>query len=318
MGALLMAGCATAGGHTGAERAQESLPRFASYVDVTWQHPSLSAAASAGRQGRFVLSFLLAKGASCTPVWGESTPVDAAALHTDVRSLLDSAGEVTVASGGALGTYLESSCHSATALEHAYRNALDATGVSRLDVDIEHPVPAALVAHALARLQRARPVDITVTLPVADAERGLDPTLMPLMLAVAAADVDVTVNAMVMNFPFDGTWRDAMLRAADSVARQIATVWHDDLRSAYHKLGLTVMAGRNDMGMTTTVDDARAVARYARSHEIASLGLWSLARDNGGCPGRSHVADNCSGVAQQPYEFSTVLSGATTRPTTHR
>src|SRR5438067_11398507 len=105
---------------------------------------------------------------------------------------------------------------------------------------------------------------------------------------------------MIMNFPPPGPWRAALIGAAETVTGQISGIWPQGGRDgAYHRLGLTMMAGRNDTGDITTLDDARAIRQYAGAHHIAFVGLWSLARDNGHCPGQPTATDECSGVAQQ-------------------
>ena len=52
--------------------------------------------------------------------------------------------------------------------------------------------------------------------------------------------------------------------------------------------------------------DARTVTRWASEHRIGELSFWALGRDNGGCPG-TPGSDDCSGVAQKPYEFTHLM-----------
>ena len=63
---------------------------------------------------------------------------------------------MTVASGGADGSYLENACPDAESLAVAYGKVLDATGARRLEIDIEQDVPTATIVEALVRLQRER------------------------------------------------------------------------------------------------------------------------------------------------------------------
>ena len=37
------------------------------------------------------------------------------------------------------------------------------------------------------------------------------------------------------------------------------------------------------------------------------LTFWSIARDNGGCPGERKARPDCSGLAQQPGEFARIF-----------
>ncbi|MDQ0383166.1 glycoside hydrolase family 18 protein [Amycolatopsis thermophila] len=274
-----------------------------SYVDVSFQPTGMADAVRNSPVRRFALAFLLAHDGRCEPVWGAGRPLSDPGLAAEIAAVRAAGGEITVATGGAVGDYLESRCASAADLATAYTAALDATGADGIDVDIETGVPTGLVADALARLQRERGTGVTLTLPVADAGQGLEESGLRLVRAVAERGTNLTVNAMLMNFPVSGTWRGSLLGAADAVAAQLT-----GLGLGHDRLALTIMAGRNDTGVTTTVDDARAVRDYADAHRIAFLGLWSLARDDGGCPGRPQAVATCSGLAQAPYDFVRTLT----------
>jgi len=272
-------------------------------VDVSFRPTGIDAAVAGSPAREFVLAFLLAREGRCEPVWGSERALSDPALLADIAAVRAAGGSVTAASGGATGEYLENSCASPADLARAYTAALDATGADRLDVDVEAIVPTDLVADALARVQDDRGTAITLTLPVADAERGLESAYLPLVRALTARDVEITVNAMLMNFPVSGTWTDSLLAAADTVGEQLTA-----FGLSRDRLGLTLMAGRNDTGVTTTVEDVRAVRHYAEAHHLAFVALWSLARDNGACPGRAEAAATCSGLDQAPYDFIRALT----------
>lgn len=281
-----------------------------SYVDVTSAYPDLGEVARSTGQRWYALSFLLAADGICAPTWGGTQHLGDPAITSAIGTVRAAGGQISVASGGELGAYLENTCQTPAALASSYAAALTATGTDRLDLDIEQPVPVGLVADAASLLTQQRSVSITITVPVADATSGLSPSAIALLRALATNGVTVTVNAMLLDFDHDGSWQEALLGAADTVSRQLTALWPaTPATSVQHRLGLTLMAGRDDMGTVTSLADARAVRDYARARGLAMLGLWSLARDNGGCPGRPTAADDCSGIAQQPYEFASVLSG---------
>jgi chitinase len=277
---------------------------FTPYVDVTAAHPSLAVAMAAVPARRFVLAFALASGSRCEPAWGGTLQIGNAGLLADVAAVRAAGGEVTVATGGAKGDYLENACATAAELAAAYRTTLVITGADRLEVDVEAGIPVESVAGAMATVHNELGVSLTVTAIVEDARRGLTRSSVALLEALAGRGIDVIVNAMVMNFPAGGDWRKSLLDAAESVTGQIEGVWSRGRQDAYRRLGLTIMAGRNDTGVVTTLDDARAVANYAREHGIGFLGLWSLSRDNGSCPRLVEASPVCSGVSQDDYEFS--------------
>lgn len=286
-------------------------PTVTPYVDVTSDTFDLVDAVDATGVQRAVLSFVLATGGTCTPSWGGIRPLDDPALQAQEAALRERGVDLVVASGGAEGEYLEQACESPEALAGAYRAALDATGARSLDVDVESGIEADRVVAALAELQRERGTEVTLTLRVVDADTGLEPVALDLVRRSVAAGVAVTVNPMVMNFPYTGGWGDAMVAAVDTVAGQLAEVrpgW--TATDPTLALGATVMIGRTDLGAVTTLDDATTVRDHARAIGLTRLGLWSLARDNGRCPGRAVAAPDCSGVAQPDFAFTTLLDGS--------
>jgi chitinase len=285
-------------------------PSTAAYVDVTATRDSLARTAEASGLRRFVLSFVLSDAGACRPSWGGLRAVDDPALAAEIADLRSAGGDVTVASGGADGGYLENACADAESLAVAYGTVLDATGSHSLQVDIEQDVPSTTVVEALTRLRDERGTDVTLTLQVESAERGLTDRAVAALAAAAEAGLDVRVNAMIMNFPDPGDWAGAMTTAADRIAAQIVQVRPDlDDAAARRLLGLTFMIGRNDTGSVTTLDDAATLAEYAAGGGAGSLAFWSVGRDNGDCPDGT-LQSTCSGIAQDRYAFARVLTRA--------
>ncbi|EHY88328.1 hypothetical protein SacazDRAFT_01398 [Saccharomonospora azurea NA-128] len=297
---LLLAACAP----TTTERKVVVAP----YVYAGARIPDLTAVADSTGIDRFVLSFLLADDGRCAPSWNGSRPVTDPALTAEVNRLRDRGGAVTVASGGAGGQYLEATCDTPEQLAAAYGSAVTALRADSLDVDVEQHVSADLVADALRIVRDRHAVALVVTVPVRDAESGLTPASVHLLRALRERELDVTVNAMVMNFPQRGEWSATIADAAERVTDQIQRLWeYDDRADAYARLGLTYMAGRNDTGAVTTLADARALRELATARSLAFLGFWSLNRDNGACPGQATVSSRCSGLGQHPHAFTRSL-----------
>ncbi|HEY2225533.1 carbohydrate-binding protein CenC [Actinomycetospora sp.] len=288
--------------------------RVAPYVDLTTPPlPDLGALATASGQSDVVLAFVLA-GNSCTPTWGGTTPMDDPAVQHSIAGLTARGGTTTVSSGGAVGTYLETRCPDARSLATAYGKALDAVGTDHLDVDVEtdtgRAIPVERIADALALLQKERGARITLTVQVEDASSGMTSTARDLVRAVSDRGVAVRVNLMVMNFAASGSWSEAMLDAAAASTRTLETMWPgSDPADVAARVGVTLMLGRNDTEATTTLADARAVVEGARAAGYGYVGAWSLARDNGGCPGTATEADDCSGIDQSRWAFTRALQG---------
>jgi chitinase len=283
---------------------------FAPYVDISVKRPDLAQVVAATGIKHVALAFALAGPAGCDPMWGGTLPAADPELRASVDAFRKAGGDVTVATGGAVGTYLENACGSPADLAGAYGALLDAMGTNRLDVDIEAPVDADRIADALAQLQRTRGTAVTLTLPIDLA--GMPAPALDLVRKVAAKDVQMTVNGMDMNFRTGGDWGQAMVDAAQATLDQLRLVYPDGSEASQNRtLGITVMIGRNDAGPVTTVADAKKVLDFAKSRGVGHLGIWSLGRDSGKCPKRVKPAVDCSGTEQQDLEFTRTFAGFT-------
>ncbi len=286
--------------------------RVAPYVDLTTPPlPDLGALAAASGQRDVVLAFVLA-GATCSPTWGGTTPVDDPAVLRSVAALKARGGTPAVSSGGAVGTYLETRCPDARSLATAYEKALDAVGTDHLDVDVEtdagRDVSVSRIADALALVQRERGARVTLTVQVEDASSGMTVTARDLVRRVSDRGVAARINLMVMNFPAGGDWSAAMLGAAAASTRTLQAMWPgSDPAEVAARVGVTLMLGRNDTDATTPVADARAVVAGAEEAGYGFVGEWSLLRDNGGCAGTEDEQDHCSGIDQDTWAFTHVL-----------
>ena len=76
-------------------------------------------------------------------------------------------------------------------------------------------------------------------------------------------------------------------------------------------LGITPLIGENDIaGEIFTLADAQTVVDYARQNAfVTRIAMWSVARDNGSCPGVHGDQDSCSGLSQSTWQFSTIFLG---------
>lgn len=285
--------------------------RFSPYIDITMASPALRDVANATGQKHFTLAFALASSTGCDPAWGGTIPLNDARVIGEVNDLKGVGGDVTVATGGAAGPYLENTCGSTAALLSAYERVLDAVGSNRLDVDVEASIPVAQVNAALKQLQDARGTAITYTLRVQGQDYGVDPFSVQILQDAASRGLNVTVNPMLMDFGYTGDWGSALVSAANATLGQMRQIWPGkndaDLKST---LGLTPMIGKNDTGPTTTQAVAQQLLSYAQSNHVGYLGFWSVGRDNGGCPNGT-VSPTCSGIGQSTYEFTNIFKGFT-------
>ncbi|MFI1994989.1 glycosyl hydrolase [Actinoplanes sp. NPDC020271] len=279
----------------------------APYLDVVSGTADVAAIHAATGLSDFTLAFLLAdKAGTCTPTWGGTKALTDSAVQAEIAKITALGGQAVISTGGATGTYLEQSCD-ATELATAYGKALDLAGSNHLDVDIEQDVDVTTVISALTSLQQSRDAEITFTVPVGTA--GLTDGGVSLLRAAAAANLQVNVNAMVMNFAAGGDWGTAMVTATEAVRGDLAAVWTGlNAAQIYGMLGVTPMIGVNDTGAVTTIDDARTLAGYARENGLGFLRFWSVNRDNGDCAAGT-LSGTCSGISQDEYAFTSLFTG---------
>jgi len=121
----------------------------------------------------------------------------------------------------------------------------------------------------------------------------------------AAANVPVTVNIMAMNFKTGGNWGQAMVDSAQATLDQLRQIYPNASEAVQNRsLSITVMIGRNDVGVITQPDDAQKVIDFAKSRGVGRLGFWALARDNGACAKKVKAQPDCSGIAQKDWQFT--------------
>jgi hypothetical protein len=162
------------------------------------------------------------------------------------------------------------------------------------------------VFYGLKGLETANPsLKISYTLGVL--ETGFTSTQTGVLNSARARSVRVDrVNLMVMDY---GHPVPDMLSAAVSGA-QAARTWLNNNGFASTALGLTPMIGVNDSaGETFTMSNASALVAWANSNSVQMIGLWSVGRDNGNCPGQAGAQPSCSGVAQSPSQFASTFRG---------
>ncbi|BAL92449.1 putative glycosyl hydrolase [Actinoplanes missouriensis 431] len=287
-------------------------PAVAPYIDIVSGTVDIDEVAEQTGQDDYTLAFLLADTAgTCTATWGGSKALDDSTVQAEIAKIAALDGDVIVSTGGATGTYLESVC-TADELAAAYSSALDAAGSNALDVDIEQTVTAATVTQALRTLQTDRGTAITLTVPVGGTVLGLTDTSIALLQSAADAGLDVTVNAMTMNFTEENDdWGASMTTATEAVVADVKSVWTTlSDAEAYQMLGVTPMIGVNDTGPITETADAQTLLDYAEEKGLGFVRFWSVNRDNGGCT-TGEVEATCSGIAQETYEFTKMFADFT-------
>lgn len=230
-------------------------------------------------------------------------------MLTQIEAVQHKGVDVTISFGGAVGSEPALSFSSIDALTGAYQSVIDRYHVHSLDFDIEGGAIANAAANhlrneALVALDKANPdLNISFTLPVMPT--GLTYEGINLLKQIKADGVNVDViNIMAMDY---GPGADSGDMGQDAINAALATISQIKEVGLNAKVGITPMIGINDVQSEIfTIEDAQQVFTYAKDNpDIASIGMWSLGRDNVGLIGV--VSPVGSGIDQTDNAFSNVF-----------
>lgn len=216
---------------------------------------------------------------------------------------------VRVSFGGAAGSEPALQFSSADALADAYQSVIDRYHVNSLDFDIEGGAIANSAANhlrneALVVVNEANPdLDISFTLPAMPTGLTYEGLNLLAQAKQDGVDIDV-VNIMAMDY---GTYADSGDMGQDAIDATLATISQLRGLGIDAKVGITPMIGINDVESEVfTVEDANQLMAFAKDNpDIASIGMWSLGRDN--ASQLNTVSPVASGISQSEYQFSGVF-----------
>lgn len=328
---LAAAACATAVPAASAAPARPatiSLPVYAPYFE-TYLPGSLYTEAKKSGAHDLTLAFLqTAKKGSCVATWNgnASQPLSAGRYLSQIAALRKLGGDVIPSFGGYSadegGTELADSCTSVPKIAAVYETLVSKYHVTRLDMDVEakslsRPAGINRRDEAIAMAQRWAKkrgilLQVDFTLPVEP--NGLQsPGLAVLKNAIADGVQVGVVNIMTFDYyqthqgPVD--MPAAAMAAALNLHNQLAGLYPDlDGRQLWAMEGMTLLPGIDDRGKseTTWLHGMAEVVSFAQREHMSLLSIWAIQRDNGGCPGKTD-RNTCSGVRQQPWQFSHLL-----------
>ncbi len=292
-----------------------------------WTSDTLTGVATASGARYLTIAFLETTGkSSCTLAWNGSKTDTIATTQkylSDIASLRSQGGDVIPSSGGWSadqgGTEIGDSCSSVSSIVAAYQQLIARYQVTRLDQDIEgRSLTNTAGIHrrnlAMAQLQAANPgLTISYTLPTT--ATGLEASGKAVLQdAVSSGVTGFIVQPMVFDY-YDKVTTDMGTAAINAVTGaktylQSITPGLTDA-GAWARMGATIMNGIDDYPKrteVTTLAHAQQLFAFASnaSHHLAVLSMWAIQRDNGGCPG-SGGANDCSGIVQNPWDFSHVF-----------
>jgi hypothetical protein len=281
------------------------------------QDANLLAIAQASGVTTFTLAFIQSSGPNSIGWSGVGTLAsdtlqDGTTILSRVQQLQAAGDNVIISFGGAAGTDPATVATSAAQLQAEYQSVIDRYHVTSLDFDIEGAPEANQASlhlrdQALLGLKAANPgLTISLTLPVLPT--GLDYNgLNVVQTATADGLTPDVINIMAMDY--GSSVDNGGQMGIDAI--DAATATDNQLRSlgVASKIGVTPMIGVNDNASEIfTLQDAMQLADFAATNpDISRLSMWSVARDNGSMPNATYASAEASGIAQSPYQFSSIL-----------
>ena len=227
----------------------------------------------------YTLAFLTPR-SGCTAQW-EAGNFPVGSFTNEIKAVQAAGGDVIISFGGAAGGELAQTCTSAASLQAAYANIVKTYNVHRLDFDIEggplnDTASIARRDQALAALQKADPsVQVDYTLPVAPS--GLLGNALNLLRDAKSKGVNVNlVNIMTMDFGNGHNPLNDAESGANGTAGQLASLYGITTAAAWHRIGLTPIAGKNDDNENFTQANATTLEQFAAAKGVQELSFWEV------------------------------------------
>ncbi|HEY0718353.1 MAG TPA: chitinase [Streptosporangiaceae bacterium] len=309
-------------------------PYFESWLESTGSASIAGSARQSGSPYETVAFIQAASAGSCALTWnGDSTePIPGSTFAADIATLQRQGGNVIASFGGygadSTGTEIADSCTDVNAIAADYEAVLTTYHLTRLDMDVE--AGSLTDTAGIARRNQAiklveqwaacrhLPLQVQYTIPVEPTGLTADGLAVLRSAATTGTRVDV-VDIMTFDYylasePGPLPMGADAISAAQNTHTQLAAVYpHASSARLWALEGITLMPGIDDypgQTETTSLADAQQVESFARDHGLALLSSWAVQRDNGGCPGTTG-ASTCSGIAQNPWDFSHILERVT-------
>jgi chitinase len=286
----------------------------APYEYLGWGSPQPPAGVIAATGVKdLTLAFMLSRG-KCDPAWDGKRALIGGADQSAIEAIRAAGGDVDVSFGGWSGKKLGSACKTPEALAAAYQKVIDAYSLHAIDIDIEHgeftnKKTRVRVIDALAAVQRAN-AGLEISITFGTDQTGPERDGQSLIADAAAIDFQPSVWT-IMPFDFGAPVADmgqTAIRAAEGLEREVTSRYGVSSALAYEHVGISSMNGTTDESdETVSAANFQAMLTFAQQHHLGRLTFWSVNRDRP-CAAKGAESDACSGIEQQPYEFSDLLA----------
>ncbi|MDB5928376.1 MAG: hypothetical protein JWR60_83 [Polaromonas sp.] len=243
---------------------------------------------------------------------------------SDARSYIASGGKLTLAFGGAAGTFAEIACKDDNQLFNMIDKLMSDAGTRRLDFDIEghqqfNAEGNARRARVLARLQAKYP-DIFISISLPGWLQGFSANSMNLLRTTINAGVQIDrIVVMSQSFGLENIWTmvspstvgQATIMTFRAAVAQIQDLYTSKSQAQLHAMmGMTPMIGKNDDGSVFTHSDAQTVADFAKNNGVGMISYWSFQRDRAQANSGSWDLNSFSGVAQSDFQYHSIFKSA--------
>jgi chitinase len=284
----------------------------APYIYPGWGNPPApSTVMNATGIKAFTMAFVLANG--CNPVWDGEGGLTGGVHASTINAIRAAGGDVVPSFGGYSGNKLGPNCSTPELLAGAYQKVIDAFGLKAIDIDIENTdefenfTVQDRILNALKIVKQKNPTIKTI-LTFGTTTSGPSATGVRLVNQAKALGANVDIFA-IMPFDFGGgsNMYQNTVNATEGLKNTVKSAFGYTDAQAYARLGISGMNGLSDQQELTTVAIWTQVRDYAKSKGLARFTFWAVNRDRG-CAGGG-VVSNCSGIAQNDWDFTRVTAG---------
>jgi hypothetical protein len=260
----------------------------------------------------FTMAFVLSSG-GCNPAWDGNRPLQGGVDAQVIAQIQAAGGSVVPSFGGWQGNKLGPNCSTAAELAGAYQKVIDAYGLKAVDMDIENTdemenaTVQDRILGAMKILNQNNP-GLTTIATFGTTTSGPNSWGKRLIDQSKALDTGIDVFT-VMPFDFGGgaDMYGNTVSAANGLRDMLKSAYGWSDATAYSHMGLSGMNGLSDQAENTTPQTWTQIRDWAKGNGLARLAFWAVNRDRP-CPGGGTVS-NCSGIAQDDWEFTTIAAG---------
>jgi chitinase len=262
----------------------------------------------------YMISFVLSNG-GCTAAWDGTQPINSSTVSSMINTIRSNGGDIAISQGGYGGTKLGQACASGTAAYNAMKAVVNMYSVKAVDFDIEEP-EIENDTHVSNELDAANlfandGLQVSITLPTLTSGPNYFGGLT-LDKAVAKgmcgkANIHWRVMPFDGGFTQPGSTQTALQGLHDMIMTKCA--WSD--ATAWSRLGVSGMIGRDDTGSFTSLSAWNTIVSFAKSKGMPDITTWAQQRDRPCTPLYGQVdpgtKGDCSSVTDPEGAFGKTL-----------